>query len=72
MNWIKIDPNDLPNKPVLCTCLDSFRREHRRRLYGELYYDTYNEFMASTNGMDRLSNCTHYIDVDEIYEPNIF
>jgi hypothetical protein len=57
MIWIEVDSN-IPDKEVLVMNRDG------NRLYGAIYYDTYNECYCATDGYRHIKHCTHYIEID--------
>jgi addiction module HigA family antidote len=75
MNWIKIDPDNLPKGEVLAINLEYHDfPEHQRLDYGQkavgyLDYDNRHIWCLDSFGEILISDCTHYIEIASIQMP---
>jgi hypothetical protein len=64
MEWIKIDPNNLPDREVLAANLKKGTYGYTEKNLGYLELsDNEYEGVICNNEYEELHNCTHYIDI---------
>jgi hypothetical protein len=65
MEWILLDPNNLPEKEVLAANFKSGTFGYKEKLVGYLGVDERNNNIVCEAESVILENCTHYVDLEK-------
>jgi len=65
MEWIPIEPNNLPSGIVLAANFNPSATEYKWKLIGRLYLDRGDVFCENDDHFPYRGVCTHYIDIDK-------
>lgn len=63
MEWIKIDPDNLPNAEVLAACFDQKKTDYCQKVIGDLFKT--DKYVYCDGDSRIITFVTHYIEINK-------